>query len=118
YVSSHTHLIDLTKYTMLPVRFTEQNRKLIIDQAMNYISTSLEIYEKIREINKASMNFEIADEIMNDFIRKEIKAFPELDKEATVYERMFGTNITERIVECDDNLIISIKYRDYLRVAI
>src|SRR5699024_7677972 len=70
YVSSHTHLIDLTKYTMFPVRFIEQNRKLIIDQAMNYISTSLEIYEKIREINKVSMNFEIADEIMNDFIKK------------------------------------------------
>src|SRR5690625_2368566 len=117
YVSSHTHLIDLTKYTMLPVRFIEQNRKLIIDQAMNYISTSLEIYEKIREINKVSMNFEIADEIMNDFIKKEVKAFPALDKEATVYERMFGTNIPERIVECVDNLITPIKYRVYLKGA-
>src|SRR5699024_11059669 len=63
YVSSHTHLIDLIKYTMHHVRLIEQNRKLIIYQVMNYISTSLEIYEKIREINKVSMNFEIADEI-------------------------------------------------------
>src|SRR5699024_3984611 len=85
-IINHIHLIDLTKYTMLAVRFIEQNRKLIIDQAMNYISTSLEIYEEIREINKASMNFKIADEIMNDFIRKEVKAFPAVDKEATVYE--------------------------------
>src|SRR5699024_12412118 len=63
------------------------------------------------------MNFEIADEIMNDFIRKEIKAFPALDKEATVYERMFGTNIPERIVECVDNLITPIKNRVYLKDA-
>src|SRR5699024_891769 len=87
YVSSHIHLIDLTKYTMLPVRFIEQNRKLIIDQAMNYI------------------------------IRKEVKAFPAVDKEATVYERMFGTNIPERIVECVDNLITPIKNRVYLKGA-
>src|SRR5699024_10859284 len=60
---------------------------------------------------------EIADEIMNDFIRKEIKAFPALDKEATVYERMFGTNIPERIVECVDNLITPIKNRVYLKGA-
>src|SRR5690625_7672673 len=68
YVSSHIHLIDLTKYTMLPVRFIEQNRKLIIDQAMNYISTSLEIYEEIIEINKASMIFKIVYEIIYYFI--------------------------------------------------
>src|SRR5699024_1630564 len=81
YVSSHTHLIELTNYTKLTFNLIEQNRKLNKYQIKNYISTSLEIYEKIREIKKSSMNYEIADEIMNDFIRKEIKAFPALDKE-------------------------------------
>lgn len=117
YVSSYSHLIDLTKYTKLPVRFIAKERKKIIEKAITYFSESLEIHEEMKKINMLDMNFEIADQIINDFINEKIKVYPDLDKETQVYERMFGTNTPDGIVDCVDNLIAPIKNRVYLKGA-
>ncbi len=117
YVSSHSHLIDLTKYTKLPVRFIAKERKKIVEKAITYFSESLEIHKELKEIHKVDMNFKIADDIINSFINEEIKAYPDLDKETHIYERMFGTNTPEGIVDCVDNLISPIKNRVYLKGA-
>lgn len=117
YVSSHSHLIDLTKYTKLPVTFVAKKRKEIIEKTMTYFSESLEIHKEIQDIHKVDMDHTITDQIINDFINKSIGQYPTLDKEAHIYKRMFGTNTSEGIVSSVDNLIKPIENQIYLKGA-
>lgn len=117
YVTSHSHLIDLTKYTKLPVTFIAKKRKEIIESTIGYFKESLDVHNEIKEIHKANIDFEIADKITSDFITKNIKTYPDLDKEAHVYERMFGTNTSEGMVTCVDNLIAPIENQVFLKGA-
>jgi len=114
-VSSHSHLIDLTKYTKLPVRFIAKERKSIVEKAISHFSKSLEIHQELKRINKEEIDFKIADEIINNFIDKEINIQPNLDKDTHVYERMLGINRDEGITDGKSDLITSIKNKVYLK---
>ncbi|HLQ84034.1 MAG TPA: hypothetical protein VK121_09390 [Pseudogracilibacillus sp.] len=117
YVSSHSHLIDLTKYTKLPIKFIAKKRKEIIESTIDYFSKSLECHKEIEKIHKKDMNFEIADQLKNDFIEEKIQSYPNLDKQAHTYIRMFGTNTSEGIVSCVDNLLEPIENHVFLKGA-
>lgn len=116
-VSSHSHLIDLTKYTKLPVRFIAKDRRAIVEKAINHFSKSLEIHKELKRINREEMDFKIADEVIKEFINKEINIQPNLDKETHVYKRMFGINTYEGITEGISDLIVPIKNKIYLKGA-
>lgn len=115
YVSSHSHLIDLTKYTKLPVTFVAKKRKEIIEKTITGFAESLEIHKKIQDIHRVDMDYKIADQIINDFLKENIAHYPDLDKEGHIYKRMFGTNTSEGIVSCVDNLITPIKNQVFLK---
>lgn len=115
YVSSHSHLIDLTKYTKLPVTYVAKKRKKIIESTIGYFSESLEIHNEISNIYKKNIDLDITDQFTDNYINEHIETLPNLDKESHVYKRMFGTNTSEGIVTCVDNLIKPIKNQIFLK---
>lgn len=88
YVSSRSHLIDLTKYTKLPMNYFLKERQEIINKTMEYVSLSLEKQMKIEELNNEEFELEKIKEKTSELINENLSDYPDLNKSSHVYLRL------------------------------
>ena len=115
YISSSSHLIDLTKYTKLDVEFVDKNKHEIIEKATEYLAESLRYHNELEKIYIEAMDYSVADEMIAEFIKTEINGHPSLNKQGKVYERLFGSNAAYGVVDTVDTLIEPISSRYFIK---
>lgn len=87
-------LVDLTRFVKGHSRQRETNEKItkLMRAAYEQFATGLSVHDRLEEIYIAHMDFQRADQLADDFIRKVLSGVVKQSKQSHVYHRLFGTN--------------------------
>lgn len=111
--------IDLQKFFSVKVKenneeyLTEINK--LLEEAYQYFKEALTIHDELEKIYINQMNFLKADEVAENLM---INIFSNIDKKqcnSTVYERLFGTNTPDGIINHVEQLISPIQNRIFIK---
>lgn len=87
----------------------------LLENAYNQFETGLTIHDDLEAIYIQEMNFEQADQIIEQFISQHVNSIPEKQSASHIYHRMFGTNTAEGAVNVASEIMYHIPKRFILK---
>lgn len=109
-------LIDLTDW--FPMVLTDQTKEKVAYlqmEAYRKFSKALAIHDDLERVFINEMDFEKADKVASDLLRKMFTDVPKQERKAHVYERLFGTNTMDGAINEVEKLISPIKHLVYVK---
>lgn len=113
-----TAFVDLTKYIDTSAENFDANEHCALHlykEAYEYFKTGLKIHDDLEEIYIEEMDFAKADEVADKFIIELLKNVETKERKITIYERLFGTNTPDGVVNHVEHLIEPVKNRIFIK---
>ena len=112
--------IDLEKLLPHEINHAEVERKEneineLYEAAYAHFKKGLEIHDDLEKVYIDEMNFDKADRAAERFIESLFANVEKKDKESVIYERLFGTNTSDGVVNLVEHLIEPLKYRVFIK---
>lgn len=95
-------------------KYDLENIKANQEKAHQHFVKGLSIHEKLEKIYISEMNFSKADKVINNLLTEIFSQVKKENKESIIYERLFGTNTPDGIVNTVPSLIKPIQKKVFI----
>ncbi len=116
---NNTVYIDLEPYLRIPdKKFLEEKENEIVtlqNEAYTHFNSGLTIHDDLEKIYINEMDFDSADQEADQFIHLLLKGVKKRQKESIIFERLFGTNTSDGVVNLVEHLIHPIENRVFIK---
>ena len=112
----HYKIIDLHQWLPIDVNTKTVAEGLKLqEQAYECFAKGLHIHDDLEQVYIDEMDFKLADQIAIDLLHQILGNVPKQKRNAHVYERLFGTNTIDGVVNEIEHLIIPIENRVFVK---
>lgn len=109
-------LVDLQQWLPMIILENEKEKsRKLEEKAYEYFAKGLQIHDDLEKVYIEEMNFQEADQIALDLLRQIFGNVQEQKRTAHIYERLFGTNTVDGMVNEVNQLIIPIENRVFVK---
>lgn len=95
--------------------YLNKEKMRLQEKAYAHFKAALMIHDQLEDVYINEMDFEEADKIAEQFMTKLFKDIPVRQNEATVYERLFGTNTPDGFMNYLEELIEPVSKRIFIK---
>lgn len=108
--------VDIRDWLPLEESTTEQKAaKKLQEKAYHHFSTGLQIHDELEKVYIDEMDFAAANEIAENVIKQIFQSSLQQSNKANVYERLFGTNTMDGVVNEVEQLIAPMQHRIFIK---
>lgn len=93
----------------------EKNISHLHKEAYAHFNKGLTIHDDLEKVYIDEMNFNKADQVADEFIQTLFQGVEKKKRKAVVYERLFGTNTSDGVVNLVEQLIERVKHRVFIK---
>ena len=94
--------------------FSLKDHQKIYDEAYNYFKKGLSIHDQLEKVYISKMDFNKANKVIEQLLQQLFKDVEKKKEKAILYERLFGTNTPDGIVNTVLNLIEPIEKKIFI----